>query len=188
MAPDVANSRRHHHVGVVVGHAVIGLTDHVEVGWGHRMILPVPLGQPRPERHAAADRPQRDLPGRLRPPHRPLPPSAPPRPLPRVAGLLQRPGQHRHERDRLDPLRVAGAPRPGSPSPRPTEDHGTGTSLVAGELVARACLSLTVESEHLVAFGNGMVAFGNGMEDYTPDLTCGQTVRVGVCADRLQLV
>lgn len=83
---------------------------------------------------------------------------------------------------------MAGAPRPGSPSPRPTEDHGTGTSLVAGELVARACLSLTVESEHLVAFDNGMVAFGNGMEDYTPDLTCGQTVRVGVCADRLQLV
>jgi hypothetical protein len=79
------------------------------------------------------------------------------------------------------------------PLPAPTEDRllwyvreawpspGTGTSLVAGELTARARLSLTVESEHLVAFGDGM-------EDDALALTWGQTVRVGVCEDRLRLV
>lgn len=85
-------------------------------------------------------------------------------------------------------------PEPGRPAlPGPTEDRllwyvreawpspGTGTSLVAGELAARGRLSLTVESEHLVAFGDGM-------EDDALDLTWGQTVRVGVCADRLRLV
>ncbi|MDH6225488.1 hypothetical protein [Streptomyces sp. MJP52] len=85
-------------------------------------------------------------------------------------------------------------PEPGRlPLPGPAEDRllwyvreawpspGTGTSLVAGELAARTRLSLTVESEHLVAFGDGM-------EDDALDLTWGQTVRVGVCADRLRLV
>lgn len=38
MATDVADSRRHHHVCVVVGHAVIGLTDHVEIGWAVDMV------------------------------------------------------------------------------------------------------------------------------------------------------
>ncbi len=38
MATDVAESRRHHHVGVVVGHAVIGLTDHIEIGWPVNMV------------------------------------------------------------------------------------------------------------------------------------------------------
>ncbi|WP_151771728.1 NAD(+)/NADH kinase [Streptomyces abyssomicinicus] len=93
-------------------------------------------------------------------------------------------------------IRSVWQERPGQaqlPLPRPTEDRllwyvreawpspGTGTSLVAGELAARARLSLTVESEHLVAFGDGM-------EDDALDLTWGQTVRVGVCADRLRLV
>jgi hypothetical protein len=33
MATDVPDSRRQHHVDVIVGHPVIGLTDHVEIGW-----------------------------------------------------------------------------------------------------------------------------------------------------------
>ncbi len=77
--------------------------------------------------------------------------------------------------------------------PRPTEDRllwyvreawpspATGTSLVAGELAAAARLRLTVESERLVAFGDGM-------ETDAVELTWGQTVRVGVCAQRLRLV
>ncbi|MBE8473534.1 NAD(+)/NADH kinase [Streptomyces justiciae] len=57
----------------------------------------------------------------------------------------------------------------------------TGTSLVAGELTASARLRLTVESERLVAFGDGME--GDALE-----LTWGQSVRVGVCRERLRLV
>ncbi|MEU5362379.1 hypothetical protein ABZ354_02530 [Streptomyces sp. NPDC005925] len=57
----------------------------------------------------------------------------------------------------------------------------TGTSLVAGELTASAALRLTVESERLVAFGDGM-------ESDALELTWGQSVRVGVCGDRLRLV
>ena len=79
------------------------------------------------------------------------------------------------------------------PLPRPTEDRllwyvreawpspATGTSLVAGELTAAARLRLTVESERLVAFGDGM-------ETDAVELTWGQTVRVGVCRERLRLV
>ena len=47
----------------------------------------------------------------------------------------------------------------------------TGTSLVAGELAAAARLRLTVESDRLVAFGDGM-------ETDALELTWGQTVRV----------
>ncbi|MEU5039503.1 NAD(+)/NADH kinase [Streptomyces griseorubiginosus] len=77
--------------------------------------------------------------------------------------------------------------------PEPTEDRlvwfvreawpspATGTSLTAGELAARARLRLTVESERLIAFGDGME--GDALE-----LTWGQTVEVGVCAERLRLV
>ncbi|MFJ8629256.1 hypothetical protein [Streptomyces sp. NPDC093568] len=77
--------------------------------------------------------------------------------------------------------------------PSPTEERllwfvreawpspATGTSLVAGELAAAARLHLTVESERLVAFGDGM-------ETDAVTLTWGQTVRVGVCPDRLLLV
>jgi hypothetical protein len=77
--------------------------------------------------------------------------------------------------------------------PRPTEDRllwfvreawpspATGTSLVAGELPAPARLGLTVESERLIAFGDGM-------ETDAVELTWGQTVRLGVCGQRLRLV
>ncbi|MBO1334324.1 NAD(+)/NADH kinase [Streptomyces sp. VRA16 Mangrove soil] len=57
----------------------------------------------------------------------------------------------------------------------------TGTRLSAGELTTSAHLSLTVESERLVAFGDGM-------ESDAIELTWGQTVRVGVCGERLRLV
>ncbi|MER6688124.1 hypothetical protein [Streptomyces minutiscleroticus] len=77
--------------------------------------------------------------------------------------------------------------------PRPTEDRllwfvreawpspATGTSLVAGELSAAGRLCLTVESERLVAFGDGVEA--DALE-----LVRGQTVRVGRCEERLRLV
>jgi NAD kinase len=77
--------------------------------------------------------------------------------------------------------------------PSPTEERllwfvreawpspATGTSLVAGELAAATRLHLTVESKRLVAFGDGM-------ETDAVELTWGQTVRVGVCRDRLLLV
>jgi hypothetical protein len=57
----------------------------------------------------------------------------------------------------------------------------TGTSLTAGELPAPARLRLTVESERLIAFGDGM-------EGDAVELTWGQTVEVGVCRERLRLV
>ncbi|MFF8973084.1 hypothetical protein [Streptomyces sp. NPDC014995] len=57
----------------------------------------------------------------------------------------------------------------------------TGTSLVAGELAAGGRLALTVESERLIAFGDGI-------ESDAVELTWGQTVRVGVCGERLRLV
>jgi hypothetical protein len=77
--------------------------------------------------------------------------------------------------------------------PAPTEDRllwfvreawpspATGVSLTAGELPARARLRLTVESERLIAFGDGM-------EGDAVELTWGQTVEVGVCGERLRLV
>ncbi|CAM5278668.1 hypothetical protein GCM10010261_59060 [Streptomyces pilosus] len=61
--------------------------------------------------------------------------------------------------------------------PSPT----TGTSLVEGELVEDDRLTLTVESERLVAFGDGI-------ETDTVELTWGQQVRIGVCPQRLRLV
>ncbi|MEU9245972.1 hypothetical protein [Streptomyces sp. NPDC048385] len=79
------------------------------------------------------------------------------------------------------------------PLPAPTEDRllwfvreawpspATGTALVAGELTASAALTLTVESDRLIAFGDGIEA--DALE-----LTWGQTVRVGTCARRLRLV
>ncbi|MFH8801265.1 hypothetical protein ACH4F6_16955 [Streptomyces sp. NPDC017936] len=77
--------------------------------------------------------------------------------------------------------------------PSPTEDRllwfvreawpspATGTSLVAGELAAAARLRLTVESERLIAFGDGM-------ETDALELTWGQTAEIGVCERRLRLV
>jgi len=79
------------------------------------------------------------------------------------------------------------------PLPRPTDTRllwfvreawpspATGTSLVAGELSAAASLHLTVESERLVAFGDGM-------ETDALELTWGQSVRVGVAGRALRLV
>ncbi|MET9735676.1 hypothetical protein ABZZ79_35135 [Streptomyces sp. NPDC006458] len=79
------------------------------------------------------------------------------------------------------------------PLPAPTEDRllwfvreawpspVTGTSLVAGELPASRRLRLTVESERLIVFGDGIEA--DALE-----LTWGQSVDVRVCADRLRLV
>ncbi|MCX5051674.1 MULTISPECIES: hypothetical protein [unclassified Streptomyces] len=77
--------------------------------------------------------------------------------------------------------------------PRPTDDRllwfvreawpspATGTSLVAGELSASAGLHLTVESERLIAFGDGI-------EADALQLTWGQSVRVGVAGTSLRLV
>ncbi|MFG2786577.1 hypothetical protein [Streptomyces sp. NPDC048419] len=79
------------------------------------------------------------------------------------------------------------------PLPGPTESRllwfvreawpspATGTSLVAGELTASGGLRVTVESERLVAFGDGM-------ETDALHLTWGQSVRVGVAAASLRLV
>ncbi|MFF2999070.1 hypothetical protein ACFVTC_31640 [Streptomyces sp. NPDC057950] len=79
------------------------------------------------------------------------------------------------------------------PLPRPTDERliwfvreawpspVTGTSLVAGELGGAGRLSLTVESDRLIAFGDGM-------EGDAVELVWGQTVRVGVAGVRLRLL
>ncbi|MEU1406457.1 hypothetical protein ABZ471_29545 [Streptomyces sp. NPDC005728] len=78
------------------------------------------------------------------------------------------------------------------PLPSPTEDRlvwfvreawpspATGTTLVAGDLTASATLTVTVESDRLIAFGDGI-------ESDALQLTWGQSVRVGVCGQRLRL-
>ena len=78
------------------------------------------------------------------------------------------------------------------PLPAPTEDRliwfvreawpspATGTSLVAGELTADGRLTLTVESERLIAFGDGI-------ESDAVELTWGQRVRVGRAGTALRL-
>ncbi|MGM9444578.1 hypothetical protein ACTAF0_30655 [Streptomyces murinus] len=79
------------------------------------------------------------------------------------------------------------------PLPSPTEPRllwyvreawpspATGTTLVSGRLDASATLTLTVESDHLTAFGDGI-------ETDALRLTWGQRVRVGVWGERLRLV
>ncbi|MEE1742778.1 hypothetical protein [Streptomyces sp. BE147] len=57
----------------------------------------------------------------------------------------------------------------------------TGTSLVAGELSAGQGLRLTVESDRIVVFGDGM-------ESDALELTWGQTVRLGIATTSLRLV
>ena len=57
----------------------------------------------------------------------------------------------------------------------------TGTSMVAGELGRRDGLRLTVESDR-------MVVFGDGMESDALELTWGQSVRLGVSDTTLNLV
>lgn len=56
----------------------------------------------------------------------------------------------------------------------------TGTSLVSGELGSGQGLRLTVESDRLVVFGDGM-------ETDALELTWGQTVRLGISATSLRL-
>ncbi|MEU4167655.1 hypothetical protein AB0F46_12310 [Streptomyces sp. NPDC026665] len=79
------------------------------------------------------------------------------------------------------------------PLPGPTDERllwfvreawpspATGTSLVAGELTGAGRLSLTVESDRLIVFGDGM-------EGDAVELVWGQTVQVGVAGVRLRLV
>ncbi|MFJ3704509.1 MULTISPECIES: hypothetical protein [Streptomyces] len=57
----------------------------------------------------------------------------------------------------------------------------TGTSTVAGELGPRESLRLTVESDR-------MVVFGDGMESDALELTWGQSIRLGVSDTTLNLV
>lgn len=56
----------------------------------------------------------------------------------------------------------------------------TGTSLVAGELGSGQGLRLTVESDRVVVFGDGM-------ESDALELTWGQTVRLAISATSLRL-
>ncbi|MEV8102172.1 hypothetical protein AB0Q97_07295, partial [Streptomyces sp. NPDC088135] len=56
----------------------------------------------------------------------------------------------------------------------------TGTSLVAGELGSGQGLRLTVESDRVVVFGDGM-------ESDALELTWGQTVRLAISANSLRL-
>ncbi|MFJ8885658.1 hypothetical protein ACIRJR_19925 [Streptomyces sp. NPDC102402] len=85
------------------------------------------------------------------------------------------------ERDSPPPLPAPSDPRlvwfvrEAWPSP------ATGTSMVAGELGRRDALRLTVESDR-------MVVFGDGMESDALELTWGQTIRLGVSDTSLNLV
>ncbi|MEV5607440.1 hypothetical protein [Streptomyces sp. NPDC052225] len=84
--------------------------------------------------------------------------------------------------------RGAAGRLPGPTDPRlvwfvrePWPSPVTGTRLSAGDLTTGARLTLTAESERLVAFGDGM-------ETDSLELTWGQSVRVGACARRLRLL
>ncbi|MFE7618436.1 hypothetical protein [Streptomyces sp. NPDC057496] len=94
-----------------------------------------------------------------------------------ATGWLRSLWQERHSELRLpaptDP-RLLWFVREAWPSP------ATGTSLVAGELERGQGLRLTVESDRVVAFGDGMEA--DALE-----LTWGQTVRLGISATSLRL-
>lgn len=94
-----------------------------------------------------------------------------------ATGWLRSLWQERHSALRLpfptDP-RLLWFVREAWPSPT------TGTSLVEGELRHGQRLKLAVESDRLVAFGDGMEA--DALE-----LTWGQTVRLGISATSLRL-
>ncbi|MFF8912909.1 hypothetical protein ACF08M_06175 [Streptomyces sp. NPDC015032] len=94
-----------------------------------------------------------------------------------ATGWLRSLWQERHSSLRLPAptdRRLLWFVREAWPSP------ATGTSLVAGELGRGQGLRLTVESDRLVAFGDGMEA--DALE-----LTWGQTVRLGISATSLRL-
>lgn len=61
--------------------------------------------------------------------------------------------------------------------PSPT----TGTRRVAGELGGGQGLQLTVESDRIVVFGDGM-------ENDSLELTWGQSIRLGIASTSLHLV
>ncbi|MFE7041070.1 hypothetical protein ACFU9X_16960 [Streptomyces atratus] len=94
-----------------------------------------------------------------------------------ATGWLRSLWQERHSDLRLpaptDP-RLLWFVREAWPSP------ATGTSLVAGELGRGQGLRLTVESDRVVVFGDGM-------ETDALELTWGQTVRLGISATSLRL-
>ncbi|MEV6748188.1 hypothetical protein AB0N21_27990 [Streptomyces sp. NPDC051080] len=94
-----------------------------------------------------------------------------------ATGWIRSLWQERHSELRLpaptDP-RLLWFVREAWPSP------ATGTSQVAGELGRQEGLRLTVESDRLVVFGDGM-------ETDALELTWGQTVRLGISAISLRL-
>ncbi|WP_329587251.1 hypothetical protein OG195_06610 [Streptomyces sp. NBC_01362] len=94
-----------------------------------------------------------------------------------ATGWIRSLWQERHSELRLpaptDP-RLLWFVREAWPSP------ATGTSQVAGELGREEGLRLTVESDRLVVFGDGM-------ETDAMELTWGQTVRLGISAISLRL-
>ncbi|MFE3151303.1 hypothetical protein ACFXJ6_32360, partial [Streptomyces sp. NPDC059218] len=94
-----------------------------------------------------------------------------------ATGWIRSLWQERHSELRLpaptDP-RLLWFVREAWPSP------ATGTSQVAGELGREEGLRLTVESDRLVVFGDGM-------ETDALELTWGQTVRLGISAISLRL-
>ncbi|MEN8651782.1 hypothetical protein ABCR94_14440 [Streptomyces sp. 21So2-11] len=84
--------------------------------------------------------------------------------------------------------RGAALPLPGPADPRliwfvreAWPSPATGTSLVAGALTGEQRLRLTVESDRLIAFGDGM-------ESDALELTWGQTIRIGRSATALRLL
>ncbi|MEO3977950.1 hypothetical protein [Streptomyces sp. CAU 1734] len=84
--------------------------------------------------------------------------------------------------------RSSGLPLPGPADPRllwfvreAWPSPATGASLVAGVLERTDVLRLTVESDRLVAFGDGV-------ESDALELTWGQSIRLGVAETRLRLL